>query len=65
VLPLGKVGPIEMRQLARGYINERLLIAVSETRRIIEEYSGVFVLVATALILLLLLTLLTVLRDMI
>jgi hypothetical protein len=54
-----------MRQLARGHINERLLIAVSETRRIIEGYSGVFILVAAALILLLFLTLLAVLGDMI
>jgi hypothetical protein len=54
-----------MRQLARGYINERLLIAVSEIRRIIEGYSGVFILVAAALILLLLLTILAVLRDMV
>ena len=44
MLPLGKVGPIEMRQLARGHIDEGPLIMIRHRhRRIVEGYGGIFV----------------------
>jgi len=51
VLPLGKVGPIKMRQLARGHIDERSMIIVRH-RSIVKGYgSKLFVVVATTLLL--------------
>jgi hypothetical protein len=47
VLPLGKVGPIEMRQLARGHIDERLVIMVRH-RRIIKGYGCIFIVIVLA-----------------
>ena len=50
VLSLGKVGPIEMRQLARGHIDERPPIMVRyRHRRIIKGYGYIFVVVALSL----------------
>jgi hypothetical protein len=44
VLPLSKVGPIEMRQLAHGHINERPPIMVNQRHRgIVKRYGGIFV----------------------
>jgi hypothetical protein len=44
VLPLSKVGPIKMRQLAHGHINERPPIMVNQRHRgIVKGYRGIFV----------------------
>jgi hypothetical protein len=50
VLPLGEVCPIEMRQLARGYVDERLTVTVRQIR-IVKGYGGIFLLGAAALVL--------------
>ena len=58
MLPLGKVGPIETRQLAHGHIDERPPIMVCHRyRRVIKGYGGIFVVVGLALFFLLLLPL--------
>jgi hypothetical protein len=54
VLPLGEVCPIEMRQLARGYVDEKLMVMVRQIR-IIKGYGSIFLLSAVALILAILL----------
>jgi hypothetical protein len=54
VLSLGEVCPIEMRQLARGYIDERLTVMIRQIR-IIKGYGGIFLLRVVALILAILL----------
>jgi hypothetical protein len=50
VLPLGKVFSIEMRQLARGYVDERLTVTIRQIR-IIKAYGGIFLLGAAAFVL--------------
>ena len=47
MLPLGEVCPIEMRQLARGYIDKGPLVMIRQIR-IVKGYDGIFVLVIVA-----------------
>jgi hypothetical protein len=49
MLPLGKVGPIEMGQLASGHVDKTLLVSVRQIR-IVKGYSGVFPFVAVVLL---------------